>query len=71
MDKKVKLELIGMDGNAFNLLGAFRRQAKREGWSDKEIKEVTDEAESGDYDHLLFTLGEYCEGEENDFEDEK
>jgi hypothetical protein len=59
--KKVKLKLVGLDGNAFNLLGHFRRQAIKEGWSDKEISEVIDEATSGDYDHLLQTLLKYSE----------
>ena len=56
MTKKINLKLVGLDGNAFALLGAFRRQAKREGWTGEEIKIVIDEATSGDYDHLLQTL---------------
>jgi hypothetical protein len=59
--KKVKLSLVGLDGNAFALMGAFRRQAKKEGWSPQEISKVLDEARSGDYDHLLSTLSEHCE----------
>lgn len=31
-DKKVTLELVGLDGNAFALMGAFAKRAKREGW---------------------------------------
>ena len=54
--KKVKLELIGLDGNAFAVLGAFSRQAKKEGWSKKEIDVVMTEAKSSDYDHLLQTI---------------
>ena len=54
--KKVKLALVGLDGNVFSLMGAFRRQARREKWSPEEIKEVLDECKSGDYDHLLCTL---------------
>jgi hypothetical protein len=55
-DKKVKLKLVGLDGNAFSLLGAFQAQARKEGWSKVEIAEVRDEAMSGDYNHLLRTL---------------
>lgn len=55
-NKKINLELEGLDGNAFALLGAFQKQARREGWTPEEIKEVLDEAESGDYNHLLQTL---------------
>ncbi len=54
--KRVKLDLVGMDGNAFNLLGQFKKQARREGWSEEEVKKVMDEATSGDYNHLLVTL---------------
>ena len=37
-NKKVKLELVGLDGNAFTLMGAFKRQAERERWAKEEIK---------------------------------
>jgi hypothetical protein len=54
--KKVNLKLVGLDGNAFALLGAFQRQARHEGWSQEEISSVLGEACSGDYSHLLSTL---------------
>jgi len=59
-NKKVNLRLVGLDGNAFCLLGAFQRQARREGWSEEEIKAVIEEAKSGDYSHLIATLSNYC-----------
>lgn len=59
--KKVSLQLAGLDGNAFALLGAFQKQAKREGWEQSEIDEVLEEAKSGDYSHLVSTLNGYCE----------
>lgn len=59
--KKVKLELVGLDGNAFFLMGAFRKQARREGWTTEEIQSVIDECTSGDYNHLICTLMEVCE----------
>jgi hypothetical protein len=55
-DKKVKLKLEGLDGNAFALMGAFQRQAMKEKWSREEIDQVLDECQSGDYSHLLATL---------------
>lgn len=67
--KKVNLELVGLDGNAFALLGAFRRQARIEGWDHDEISMVMDEAMSGDYNHLLRTLMEYCESTDEIDED--
>jgi hypothetical protein len=67
--KKVKLQLVGLDGNAFSLLGAFKRQARTESWTKEEIDAVLKEAMSGDYDHLLATLAERCEDPDED-EDE-
>jgi len=58
--KKIDLELIGLNGNAWALMGAFSEQAKKEDWTEKEIKEVLKEARSGDYDHLLATLSSHC-----------
>jgi hypothetical protein len=64
-NKKVNLDLTAIDGNAFVLLAAFRKQAKREGWTADEIKAVTDEAKGGNYDHLVSTLDKRCEPKEN------
>ena len=66
--KKITLNLVGLDGNAFYLLGAFRRQALREGWTDDEISAVSKEARSGDYNHLLMVLSDHCQ--ETDEDDE-
>lgn len=57
--KKITLELEGLDGNAFAILGAFRTQARREGWTKEEIENFTKEAMAGDYDHLLQTVIKY------------
>ena len=61
INKKINLELVGLDGNAFFLMGAFQKQAKRESWTEEEIDFVMKEAQSGDYNHLLSTLMVYCE----------
>ena len=76
VDKKVNLKMVGLDGNAFCLLGAFQRQARREGWTKEEIDKVMTEAESDDYNHLLATLMSHCKNpagssdDEDDYEDE-
>lgn len=67
--KKVKLELVGLDGNAYSLMGAFQRQARKEAWTPEEIKSVLNDAMSGDYNHLLCTLSAVCESPNED-EDE-
>lgn len=59
--KKVSLQLVGLDGNAYNLMGTFIRQATLENWTQEEIDEVITECKSSDYDHLLATLIEHTE----------
>ena len=61
IDKTVNLNLIGVNGNAFMIMGVFQRQAKREGWTQEEIDTVLKEAKSGDYNHLLATIENHCE----------
>jgi len=56
MPKKVNLDLCGLDGNIFFLMGAFQRQAKKEGWTPNEIDTVLKDCRSGDYDHALQVL---------------
>ena len=58
--KKVNLDLTTVNGNAFFILGAFHKQARKEGWNREEIKEVLDKAKSGDYNNLIGTIMEYC-----------
>ncbi len=77
INKRVSLRLIGLNGNAFSLMGAFKVQARKEGWTKEEVQSVLDECKSGDYDHLLATLAEHCtdpsseHDETNDDEDYK
>ena len=66
MKKKVTLTLVGLNGNAFALLGAFQRAARRQGWTADEIRAVMDEAKASDYDHLLRVLMENTEEEGGD-----
>ena len=58
--KYVNLTLVGLDGNAFVLLGVFGKAARKQGWTQAEISTVQDEAMSGDYDHLLRVLSTHC-----------
>jgi hypothetical protein len=54
--KKVKMQLVGLDGNAFVIMGTWRSNALRQGWSQEEVRAILEEAQSGDYDHLLATI---------------
>ncbi|MGB1283650.1 MAG: hypothetical protein ACPG44_04220 [Polaribacter sp.] len=61
IEKTVNLDMVGVNGNAFMIMGVFQRQAKNEGWSSREIQEVLKEAKSKDYNHLLATIENHCE----------
>ena len=63
INKRVNLKLVGLNGNAFAVLGAFQRAASRQGWTKEEIDTVIEEATSGEYDHLLATIMKHCESE--------
>lgn len=52
------LELVGKNGNAFNLIALFRKRAKKVGWTQEEIDQKTKELEKGTYADLLKTLTE-------------
>jgi hypothetical protein len=54
--EKVSIALVGVDGNAFSLIGAWRRAAREQGWDEAAIDAVSTEAMAGDYRHLLATL---------------
>jgi len=65
-NKKVVMELVGLDGNAFSLMGEFSKRARRQGWTNDEINYVLEKCMSSDYDNLLRTLMQYTtEDEEN------
>ena len=55
----VELELVGLDGNAFALMGAWKKTAHRAGRTPKEIDAVIADCMTGDYDHLLGVLVEH------------
>lgn len=52
----IKVKLIGMDGNAFFLIGKVMRALRMNGVSDEEQKEFQKEVTSGDYDNVLGTI---------------
>ena len=66
MDRKVKLELVGLDGNAFSLMGAFSHQARKEKWAKEEIDAVMAKCMSGDYNNLLCVLSRHCESPDDE-----
>ena len=57
----ISVQLDGEDGNAFFILGRVRQAMKRAGCTAEEMTEFSNEAMSGDYDHLLQTVMEWVE----------
>ena len=70
------MQLVGLDSNAFSILGTFAQNARQQGWTKEDIKKVQDEAMSGDYNHLLVTIMDNveepddCDEDDDDFYDE-
>ena len=58
-DERPRLELVGQNGNAFNVLGLAKRAAKKAEWSEEKLDAFMKEAMSGNYDHLLQTCMEH------------
>ena len=52
------MKLVGMDGNAFSILGRFSEAARKQGWPEEEIVRVRKEAMGGDYDNLLGVISD-------------
>ena len=46
------------------VLGVFKRAARKQGWTPEEIDPVIKEAMSGDYNHLLATILDNVEDED-------
>jgi hypothetical protein len=59
--KKPELAIIGKDGNAFAILAAAGRAARRAGWTQEQKNKMMSEATSGNYAHLLQVLHQYFE----------
>ena len=57
------LKIIGGSGNAFAILGAAQRAARKAEWPTELWDEYKAKATSGDYDHLLAVTMEYFDVE--------
>lgn len=51
----VTVQLLGEDGNAMAMIGAVRRGLRRAGVPNAELDAFSQEAMSGDYDHVIQT----------------
>lgn len=59
--KKPKIKLVGMNGNAYNILGIAKKALINANADTEYVDQYLEEAMSGNYDHLLLTTMEYCE----------
>ena len=50
---KVKVKLVGEDGNAFSIMGRVVKAMRKAKCSDEDIKAYRTAATSGDYNNLL------------------
>lgn len=53
--------LVGVDGNAFSIMGYTRKAMQETGFSEGEIKIMLDDARSSDYNHLIYVCGNYID----------
>jgi len=49
----MKYDLVGIDGNAFSVMGYVAKAMRKEGKSEAEIKSYREKAMSSDYNNLL------------------
>jgi len=57
--ENIEVQLVGMDGNAFSILGRVMDAMKKAGLSQTEIDEFIKEATSDNYDNLLMTVAKW------------
>ena len=72
MEEEPKYDLVGIDGNAYSVMGYVRRAMFREKFTKKEIDNYLQDAMSDDYDHLLYVSVQMIEkcnqkAEENEY----
>ena len=56
----MKYDLVGIDGNAYYVMGYTSKALKAEGLGDK-VDEMMQKAMSSDYNHLLMVCMEYID----------
>lgn len=63
---QINIPLVGEDGNAFAILGRVRAAMKKAKVPPEEMTAFSNEAASGDYDHLLQTVMKWVGTDEED-----
>ena len=60
---KVKVRMVGEDGNAFAILGRVRRALRDAGYSKCQLDAFVAEAMAGDYNNLLAVVARWVDVE--------
>jgi hypothetical protein len=58
---KPDCQLIGIDGNAYSIVGAGEQALRKAGYSRVALDEYREDAFSGDYDHVIQTVMKWTE----------
>jgi len=58
---KLKVKLLGEDGNAFAIMGKVSRVLRKAGFGDETVGRYKKEAMSGNYDNLLRVTMKYVD----------
>ena len=56
-----KFDLVGIDGNAFNIMAYVKTAMREAGFSREEMSEYVEDCMRGDYDRLLAISAEMVE----------
>lgn len=64
-----RFSLIGVDGNAFSLMGYTAKAMRMSGFTKDEIDKMYEEATSGDYTYLIGVCSKYVDEANKRIED--
>jgi len=64
------LQLVGLDGNAWSIIGATMRAMRRAGFSSQAQHEMSEDATSGDYNHVIQTAMFWTDSPDEDEDDD-
>jgi len=66
---KAELQLVGLDGNAWSIIGATKQAMRTWGYSSQAQHEMTEDATSGDYNHVIQTAMFWTDSPEDEEDD--
>jgi len=66
---KAELQLVGLDGNAWSIIGATKQAMRTWGYSSQAQHEMSEDATSGDYNHVIQTAMFWTDSPEDEEDD--